>query len=308
MKPLATPCTRGLRRALAPARAAMRARRLRLGVTLAWRRPARAPAASRPAMPGAALAIAVNAAWHAHLHLHAAAQSPAATGRAAPHAGASASPARDVRPGRPSAPIAPAPRGAVMAPARGRLDLAVRTPEAPSPSMPRPDASSRPAIVARQARMSCLAPAITHHVQATGTTRLLPRALAASENERAAAPPAAPRQAVATPTPATLVPPPRRAILPAQPAAAIDASGTAPPRRVDLVWRKPAATIASDADALDAAANAPTSHAAQIAASLPPAAPTAWAHLDPALADRLADEVLKRVERQARIARERRGL
>lgn len=307
MKPLATPCTRGLRRALAPARAAMRARRLRLAATLAWRRPARTPAASRPAVPGAALAIAVNAAWHAHLHLHAAAQAPAATWRAVPHVGASALPARDVRPGRPSVAIAPAARAAAMAPARGRLDPAVRTRDAlPPSSLPRPAASSRPAIVTRQASLSRVAPAIARHE--APEARPLPRTPAASESDRAAAPRAAARQAFASPVPAALVPPRRARVLPMPPGAAIDASGTPPARRVELVWRKPGPGSGATGEAVDVAANATTANPTQIVASQPTAAPTAWARLDPALADRLADEVLKRVERQARIARERRGL
>lgn len=92
-----------------------------------------------------------------------------------------------------------------------------------------------------------------------------------------------------------------------------------------LVWRKAgAALLAHGMEAHAAAAQLVFAGAAEAphpaSASTPaPAAPTAAAHLaplrrqltatalDPALTDRLADEVMRRVERSMRIERERRG-
>jgi len=100
--------------------------------------------------------------------------------------------------------------------------------------------------------------------------------------------------------------------IPATPASPQVASHPAT-RAIDLVWRRHAPTRndESASQAMPSAAAAPRSPARvetsphTFASSQPPTTP---ARLDPAITDRLADEVMKRVERQRRIERERRGL
>ncbi len=308
MKPLATQCTRGLRRALAPARAVARGRRLRPCATLLRRRPAQPPAASRAAAPPAALAIAVSAAWHAHLHLHAAAPMLAMTRRDVPResTGAWSSAARDARHARPDAPLEPARRAALAGAASGRIDAAARTREAATPPMPGLVAAPRLALVARRAAAAGAEAALAVRASVM-RTRPVPHAVAASDSDRATAQRAPSSAAVAPPPSAPLVLMARRGGVPGTAGTAPDPRFAAPARRADLVWRKTNPATATG-DALDAPAPAPAARAAPFAAALSAAAPPALTRLDPALADRLADEVLKRVERQARIARERRGL
>jgi hypothetical protein len=81
-------------------------------------------------------------------------------------------------------------------------------------------------------------------------------------------------------------------------------------RPADLVWRANAgATTTSN----DSPGNAMTSASARSAAApLPPsrrpdATVVCATALDPALADRFADDVIRRIDRRARIERERRG-
>jgi len=302
MKPLATQCTRGLRRALAPARAAARERRLRPCATLLRRRPARPPAASRPAAPQATLAIAVNAAWHAHVHLHAAAPMLATTRRATPPVSAGASPSRDPQRVRPPALLAPVLRAAAIRPAHGHIEPAAPARGTLPPALPRPAGMARQSIEARQVAMTRVAPPLAVRLPVMRTRALHPAA-AASESDRATASHASASLAFATPASAPLLLQVRRGVALAAPPSALDLGG-APARRADLVWRQP--NPATAGGAIDAPA--PAASPAPFVPSLPIAAPAAWARLDPALADRLADEVLKRVERQARIARERRGL
>ena len=305
MKPLATQCTRGLRRALAPARAAARGRRLRPCATLLRRRPARPPAASRPAAPPATLAIAVNAAWHAHVHLHAVAQMLATTRRAAPAVSAIATPPRDPRHGRPPAPLSPALRAAAIRPVHGRIEPAAPARGTPPPALPRLADMARQSIGPPQVAVTGVAPSLAVRLSVM-RTRALPRVVAASDSDHAAAARSSPPATFATPAHAPLVLRARRDARLATPGTALDLGGTAPLRRADLVWRKPSPADAGDA--IDAPAPAPVASPAPFVPPLQVAAPATWARLDPALADRLADEVLKRVERQARIARERRGL
>lgn len=83
-------------------------------------------------------------------------------------------------------------------------------------------------------------------------------------------------------------------------------------QRIELVWRRSAAVTAAEAaaPAFAAAVQAATAPGREpIAACWPPAAAAAAraAALDPGLADRLADDVIRRVERRVRIQRERRG-
>lgn len=96
----------------------------------------------------------------------------------------------------------------------------------------------------------------------------------------------------------------------APPSAARTASRPSP--EIELVWRQPppAASKPSDAPQVlpHSAVAAPTPRTAagkHLAATLDNPGPF---RLDPKTAERLADEVIKRVERQLRIERERRGL
>jgi hypothetical protein len=82
-----------------------------------------------------------------------------------------------------------------------------------------------------------------------------------------------------------------------------------------MVWRKSASAAGAPESARDLASTAPALRpsAPQRAATPAAAAPAVQkealraATLDPAIADRLADDVIRRVERRARIERERRG-
>ena len=93
-----------------------------------------------------------------------------------------------------------------------------------------------------------------------------------------------------------------------------------PVRAPELAWRAPPARSPQDPDfarilmhpprAGSSEPSASTAIAARpVVPSIAPAAPPVRAtSLDPALVDRLADDVIRRVERRARIERERRGL
>lgn len=86
------------------------------------------------------------------------------------------------------------------------------------------------------------------------------------------------------------------------------------PSLPQLVWRKQlvaASTSDATAQVNHSAAAGAAQHRARTQAALPPAAIATQLRvnqLDPALADRLATEVIRRVERSLRIERERRGL
>jgi hypothetical protein len=108
----------------------------------------------------------------------------------------------------------------------------------------------------------------------------------------------------------------------AAPGAAPDAASrplaAAAPARVELVWRKqlPAATgpavhavaAAGQSPLAVAAASDSQRGAARVTAELATGTARATAALEPGLAERLADDVIRRVERHVRIERERRGL
>jgi hypothetical protein len=91
------------------------------------------------------------------------------------------------------------------------------------------------------------------------------------------------------------------------------------PRHLELIWRRPSeASSESVRRPREVAAPPPAQgHAvpAAVQKELDPGAPPGRAavsqtvmKLDPALVDRLADDVIRRVERRVRIERERRGL
>jgi hypothetical protein len=78
--------------------------------------------------------------------------------------------------------------------------------------------------------------------------------------------------------------------------------------RIELVWRKPAVQELADAQPssqpIEARPVGPSKADLRTLTSQSLSAP----HIDAANTERLADEVLRRVERQLRIERERRGL
>lgn len=98
----------------------------------------------------------------------------------------------------------------------------------------------------------------------------------------------------------------------ATPTAAHTAARPSP--EVDLVWRRPSPAASKPSDGpqvLQHSAASAAKPSPRTAAAKHPAATlddTGPVRLDASTADRLADEVIKRVERQLRIERERRGL
>ena len=310
MKPLATSCRHGLRkraalrRVLGAARSSPRAVRLLACATMLRRRVVR-QAAPHAVAPGAApSAVTPGAQWqthnHLHLHLFSASASPraAALQRALRDKTRAPLLPRDAQ-ARRAGEAAPAHRSAKHA-SPGVAPTAPRMTGAGGvavPPVPPSRADARPA--------SQRAPAL-RALRAPGTTPAMRRP------DRTAPTHPSVGESVHVAQPAPLILTARRRVSRAEPGASIDAVPARPAPRADLVWRKPvAATEAA------AAADAPHSAATPTAPTAPPTfavvapqatSPAAALTLDPALVDRLADEVLRRVERQTRIARERRGL
>lgn len=100
----------------------------------------------------------------------------------------------------------------------------------------------------------------------------------------------------------------------------LDAPASFAPTPARIVWRRPARTeTAPDHRILERGAlsrhefdgrvSVPLKHDAALTPSTPhPAQPTPAVRLDPAAVDRLADDVIRRIEKRGRIERERRGL
>ncbi|WP_460730628.1 hypothetical protein [Lysobacter rhizosphaerae] len=122
------------------------------------------------------------------------------------------------------------------------------------------------------------------------------------------------RPAVPPPSPTTLLPEKRRLHKTKRASAQrfeprsrpIDSPTRAAPTTADMQLRMSPAPDGQNEAALFERAS-PTDQPSIHASRRTPAAPSAPA-FDPSLADRLADEVIHRIERRARIERERRGL
>ena len=86
-------------------------------------------------------------------------------------------------------------------------------------------------------------------------------------------------------------------------------SATVSPETLD--WRKPADTFRrgrAEPETGEAALSVVDRNAGNTAQNIRTAAPAAATIFDPAVVERLADDVIRRIERRGRIERERRGL
>lgn len=292
-------------------RRALRARARRMqarwpAVLLRWRRLPAPPAASSLRLTRAAVASSWSAAINLHVHLHTAAARHAAALAATRAEGGRLLAFALLRktPGGTGATARTAAPGCF-----GRLEL--RTIAAAALLPPRAGPARHPPAGAR----TRIAPAAVR-----AAVRVLQRHPARNEPARAAGPLRAMVQAQRMATPRLL--PVRPVVHPLR-----RKGGLPGPRRdtIALDWRQPvagqasaASPFASPAAFADGAARAPagSAPAAPIASAAVPAtaaavvrasAQLAAAALDPALAERLAQDVIRRVERSLRIERERRG-